>query len=194
MNLKEYKKWLEEHANKEERQAYAVVERIVEYHQNRAYANLMKDIDVFPRKKLNGLEFDLLIYLHIKSKRPEHRTREDILIGVEFKESDMNKVIKQAIARREFVDYMYIATSCRAWNIEQLFLLALYGIGWVFWNNQFVEIILEPRRYANRVDTLIDYLFDGKLREIIDEAIERKMKQIDEKIQRRLDEWISCQK
>ena len=189
MNLEQYKKWLEEHANKEEQQAYAVVERIVEYHQNRAYANLMKDIDVFPRKKLDGLEFDLVIYLHIKSKRPEHRTREDILIGVEFKESDMDKVIKQAIARREFVDYMYIATSCRAWNIEQLFLLALYGIGWVFWDNQFVEIILEPRRYANRVDTLIDYLFDGKLREIIDEAIERKMKQIDEKIQRRLDEW-----
>ena len=189
MNLEQYKKWLEEHANKEEQQAYAVVERIVEYHQNRAYANLMKDIDVFPRKKLDGLEFDLVIYLHIKSKRPEHRTREDILIGVEFKESDMDKVIKQAIARREFVDYMYIATSCRAWNIEQLFLLALYGIGWVFWNNQFVEIILEPRRYANRVDTLIDCLFDGKLREIIDEAIERKMKQIDKKIQRRLDEW-----
>ena len=189
MNLEQYKKWLEEHANKEERQAYAVVERIVEYHQNRAYANLMKDIDVFPRKKLDGLEFDLVIYLHIKSKRPEHRTREDILIGVEFKESDMDTVIKQAIARREFVDYMYIATSCRAWNIEQLFLLALYGIGWVFWDNQFVEIILEPRRYANRVDTLIDYLFDGKLREIIDEAIERKMKQIDKKIQRRLDEW-----
>jgi len=189
VNLEQYKKWLEEHANKEEQQAYAVVERIVEYHQNRAYANLMKDIDVFPRKKLDGLEFDLVIYLHIKSKRPEHRTREDILIGVEFKESDMDKVIKQAIARREFVDYMYIATSCRAWNIEQLFLLALYGIGWVFWDNQFVEIILEPRRYANRVDTLIDYLFDGKLREIIDEAIERKMKQIDEKIQRRLDEW-----
>lgn len=42
MNLEQYKKWLEEHANKEERQAYAVVERIVEYHQNRAYANLMK--------------------------------------------------------------------------------------------------------------------------------------------------------
>jgi len=189
VNLEQYKKWLEEHANKEERQAYAVVERIVEYHQNRAYANLMKDIDVFPRKKLDGLEFDLVIYLHIKSKRPEHRTREDILIGVEFKESDMDTVIKQAIARREFVDYMYIATSCRAWNIEQLFLLALYGIGWVFWDNQFVEIILEPRRYANRVDTLIDYLFDGKLREIIDEAIERKMKQIDKKIQRRLDEW-----
>ena len=121
MNLEQYKKWLEEHANKEERQAYAVVERIVEYHQNRAYANLMKDVDVFPRKKLNGLEFDLVIYLHIKSKRPEHRTREDILIGVEFKESDMNKVIKQAIARREFVDYMYIATSCRAWNIEHSF-------------------------------------------------------------------------
>jgi len=187
MNLKEYKKWLEEHANKEERQAYAVVERIVEYHQNRAYANLMKDIDVFPRKKLNGLEFDLLIYLHIKSKRPEHRTREDILIGVEFKESDLNKVIKQAIARREFVDYMYIATNCRAWDVEQIFLLALYGIGWVFWDNQFVKIILEPRRYANRVDTLIDYLFDDKLREIIDE-------QIDEKIQRRLDDWIGCQK
>lgn len=83
-----------------------------------------------------------------------------------------------------------IATSCRAWNIEQLFLLALYGIGWVFWDNQFVEIILEPRRYANRVDTLLDYLLNERLRKIINDTIDRKM----DTMQKKLEEWVDKKK
>jgi len=190
VNLEQYKKWLEEYANKEERQAYKVAKLIVDYH---TYNFDYEGIKIFPRKKFNGVEFDLLIYMYKKSSKPENRTGRDILIGIEFKESDMDKVIRQAIARKEFVDYMYIATCCRVWNIEQLFLLALYGVGWIFWDGEYVKLILEPKRYTNKVNALVDYLFDDKLREIIDEAIEKKIKQIDEKIQRRLDEWLSCQ-
>ncbi|RLJ04281.1 MAG: hypothetical protein DRP18_04910 [Candidatus Aenigmatarchaeota archaeon] len=190
MNLKQYKKWLEEHANKEERQAYEVAKLIIDYH---TYDFDYENIKIFPRKRFNGIEFDLLIYIYKKSSKPENRTGRDILIGVEFKENDMDKVIKQAIARKEFVDYMYIATCCRVWNVEQLFLLALYGIGWILWDGDYVRLILEPKRYANKVDTLINYLFDRKLREVIDDAIERRLKQIDEKIQRRLDEWVNHQ-
>ena len=190
MNLKQYKKWLEEHANKEECQAYKVAELIVDYH---TFRFDYEGIKIFPRKKFKGMEFDLLIYIYKKSSKPENRTGRDILIGVEFKENDMDKVIKQAIARKEFVDYMYIATCCRVWNVEQLFLLALYGIGWILWDGDYVRLILEPKRYANKVDTLINYLFDRKLREVIDDAIERRLKQIDEKIQRRLDEWVNHQ-
>jgi len=85
---------------------------------------------------------------------------------------------------------MYIATCCRVWNIEQLFLLALYGIGWIFWDGKYVKLILEPKRYANKVNILLNHIFDNRLREMIDEAIKEKLEQIDEKIQRRLDEWL----
>jgi len=187
MNLEQYKKWLEENANKEERQAYKVAELIVDYH---TFRFDYEGIKIFPRKKFKGTEFDLLIYIYKKSSKPENRTGRDILIGVEFKENDMDKVIKQAIARKEFVDYMYIATCCRVWNVEQLFLLALYGIGWIFWDNQFVKLILEPKRYANKVNSLIDYLLNNKLKAIIRQTvIERIKKEIEKETQRRLDEW-----
>ncbi|HDD57137.1 MAG TPA: hypothetical protein ENF43_01295 [Thermoplasmatales archaeon] len=187
MNLKQYKNWLKKHANKEEQQAYEVAKLIIDYH---TYELDYEDVKIFPRKRFNGIEFDLLIYIYKKSSRPENRTGRDILIGVEFKETDLDKVIKQAIARKEFVDYMYIATCCRVWNIEQLFLLALYGIGWIFWDGKYVKLILEPKRYANKVNILLNHIFDNRLREMIDEAIKEKLEQIDEKIQRRLDEWL----
>jgi len=191
VNLEQYKKWLEEHANKEERQAYKVAELIVDYH---TFRFDYEGIKIFPRKKFKGIEFDLLIYIYKKSSKPEDRTGRDILIGVEFKESDLNKVIKQAIVRREFVDYVYIATNCRAWDVEQIFLLALYGIGWIFWDGEFVKLILEPKRYANKVNALIDYLLNNKLKAIIRQTvIERIKEEIEKETQRRLDEW-SCQK
>ena len=181
MNLEQYKKWLEENANKEERQAYNVAEEIIYHHAYNRYTDYK--IDIFPRKKFNGIEFDLLIYIWIQSKNPKNRTYRDALIGVEFKETDLEKVIQQAIVRKEFVDYIYIATNCRAWKIEQLFLMALYGIGWIFWDNRFVKMILEPRRDKSKVEILLDYLFNKKLEEVIGNAIERKLKD------RRLDEW-----
>ena len=189
MRLDEYKLWLEEHANKEERRAYDIAEQIVDYHLDRTFSNMFKNVEIFPRKKFKGIEFDLLIYIYAKSKKPAQRTREDILIGVEFKETDLNKVIAQAVMRREFVDYMYIATRCRSWDIQQIFLMALFGIGWFYWDNNFVKLILEPRRYANKVNDLLDYLFDSKLEKLFDEAIDRKLKSIEERVQRRLDEW-----
>jgi len=193
MKLKEYKLWLEKHANKEERKAYDIAEQIIYYHSNRNALNALKEVEIFPRRKFKGIEFDLLIYLYGKSKQPTHRTREDILIGVEFKETDLNKVISQAIARREFVDYMYIATNCRSWDVQQIFLMALFGIGWIYWDSNFVKLILEPRRYANKVYDLIDYLINIKLEklvgEITDKKIKSKMNLIENMIQRRLDEW-----
>ncbi|RLF41901.1 MAG: hypothetical protein DRN18_03165 [Thermoplasmata archaeon] len=179
--MEEYRTWLKENANKEERQAYKVAELIVDYHT----INRVSDykIDIFPRKKINGIEFDLLIYIWVNSRDPEKRRYWDTLIGIEFKETDMDKVLKQAIIRREFVDYMYIATNCRAWEIEQLFLIALYGIGWIYWDNNFIKMILAPKRHVNRVGDLINYLLDRKLEEIVEETVDRK-------IQTRLEEWL----
>lgn len=173
MNIEEYKQWLEKNANKEERLAYKVVEVIINYHQYQA--RTYNYADIFPRKKLNGVEFDLLIHLKSDSDR------RDILIGVEFKETDMPKVIRQAIVRKEFVDYMYIATNCRAWEVEDLFLLTLYGIGWIFWDDEFIKMILKAKRHASKVDVLINHLIS----KIVNERIERE---VVKKIQKKLDD------
>jgi len=74
VNLKQYKKWLEENANKEERQAYKVAELIVDYH---TFRFDYEGIKIFPRKKFKGIEFDCL-YTYTKNPANQKTELEEI--------------------------------------------------------------------------------------------------------------------
>ena len=67
--------------------------------------------------KYNGktIEFDVLI----EAETPTGRIR---WISVELKESDVSKVINQAIVRRDFVDYSYVILNHSVkWIVQYLF-------------------------------------------------------------------------
>ncbi len=166
MNLEEYKKWLEQNGNQEEKMAYDVVKVILYHHTLNIYSDYK--VDLHPRRVFNTkkerLEFDLLIELEWESNRKYKR-----LIGVEFKETDFSKVVVQAIARREFVDYMYVATRNVIPDKVDLFRLFDFGIGWVIWSEDFVKLLYPASYYrAGNVVSLIEYLS----RKILEEKIE----------------------
>ncbi|WP_297550580.1 hypothetical protein [Thermococcus sp.] len=147
VNLEQYKKFLAEKGNIEERNAIGVVDVIVGHH---TYGNNLRLTELYPHVWLNGeeekLEFDLLIELEGKSSFNGHVIKTKRTIGVEFKEDNVKKVLAQAIARRPYVDYLYIAT--RSWvhmDFDDLFVMGYYGIGWVIWDEDFAKMIVESR-------------------------------------------------
>lgn len=166
MNLEEYKAWLEKYGNKEEAKAYEVAKAIIKSHEsdwNETKAEL------YPRKVVNSdkerIEFDLLIKMEYIGKRTT-----TVYIGVEFKEYDIRKVIHQAIVRRPFVHYQYIATRFTMLEYSELFLMAYYGLGWVVWDEDFVKILI-PARMNYPVHDL-----DRLIKEIVKDAIEEKVR------------------
>ena len=172
MNLEEYKKWLEENSNKEERGALNVVETILEYHEE---GRLYEEVELFPRYILTRdnerIEFDLLIKLKHKWSR-----RYDTMIGIEFKEYDIRKVIMQACRRREFVDYMYIATRSLLIDYPDLFTLAYFGIGWILYDEDFARMVILSK-WRNPMFSF-EQLIDRYVQTIVEEKIENKVKSI----------------
>ncbi len=170
MNLSEYKEWLKENAYIEEQKAYEVVEKIIKHHKSE-YSET--DAKLFPRKvivsKKERIEFDLIIKLTFNGKR---RTTER-LIGVEFKEYDIKKVIHQAIVRRPYVNYMYIATRPATIDYFDLFLLSAYSIGWIWWDEDIVKILI-PSRYALPHPDFYAIL-DRILEQVIREKVREKL-------------------
>jgi len=161
MNFNEYCKWWEKHKNYEEKLAPQVVEKICWVH------GLKKDeLQLFPRKFLETeqgrMEFDLVIAFSDKWKIGR-------LIGIEFKESDFRKVITQAILRRDYVDYMYIATKpfVASHELSCFFMMLLYGIGWVIWGKQEAHLIFKSRYCyppEERLHEIVNTLARVKLR------------------------------
>jgi len=173
LNLKEYKNWLERNSNREEKEGFKVVQEIVKYH---SLSKEWKYIQVFPRTKYKGVEFDLLILLSDETKK----LKDDFwgkLIGVEFKETDVKKVVKQAVQRREYVSYQYIATKDVYLDYPEIFLLCLFGIGWIVWGDGFAKMIIPSKiKFTyDKIETLVNYLIDKKLSDIIDKMINRKI-------------------
>jgi len=179
VNLEQYKKWLEKNGNQEEQKAYEVVNEIIEYHTKEGWSEKeIEELQVYPRhiltKDKNRIEFDLVIKIKWKTKvlgTEKYRFYER-LIGVEFKETDIPKVITQAIARREFVDYMYIATWAQYLNYHDVFLLSYFGIGWVTWRKHAVLVI--PAKYSHHPETmqsLLNSLIEKRLAEVFDDKI-----------------------
>ena len=175
MDYEEYKKFIEENANKEEREAIRVVDEILRQHIDRTCAEYIKSkAKFFPRFVFNGdkerIEMDLLIVL-------EHpKQRYDRKIGVEFKETDADKVIAQAIVRRKYVDYMYIATRDIPFTYKEVFLLSYFGIGWIIWKEDFTKMIF-PARY-----TTTEYIFEEIINLAIELKLREKQKEIEEKV------------
>jgi len=177
MNLEEYKKWLQENGNQEEIKAYEVAEEIINYH---LQWDKTRDwvINLHPRfwmvSKEEKLEFDLLIELEWSTNGRKYRR----MVGVEFKENDFRKVVSQAIARRSYVDYMWVATR----NIfigDDYYAVAFlemldHGIGWVIWDEDFVKILVTPKydRYGCVLD-LIDHIAE----KAVERAVEKLIKE-----------------
>jgi hypothetical protein len=170
MKIEEYKEWLIDNGNKEEEYAYEVTKEIVNWHT--LHIDISVDVNCYPRKiiqtRREKIEFDLVIQLEWYSNHYYKR-----LIGVEFKDTDVEKVIDQAIIRRRFVDYMYIATANIAINPEQLLRIVDYGIGWVVWGKDFTKLVfLSKFQRHGRSEILIKYLAKKAVEEVIQEMIE----------------------
>jgi len=136
VNKEEYFKWLEEHGNKEESAAKAVVKEIIDYHFESGLHGDWFDVEYefYPRKRLENLEFDLIIVAKSKNKT--------VSIGVEFKEYDSKKVIQQAILRRPFVDYLYVAIKPVVFlRPSEVFSLSAFGIGLIAYRGEFAWMI-----------------------------------------------------
>mgnify|MGYP000335995253 CR=1 FL=1 len=177
MELEEYKEWIKQNANQEEVMAYEVAKRIIKYH---TMYNDDCEVSCFPRKILTKdrerIEFDLVVKLEMIGKRTTTR-----LIGIEFKEWDIKKVILQAIVRRQFVDYMYIATRIVSLDYVDLFQLAYFGIGWIVFDedDNFVKIIVPARfSYSNSTLHLIKEIIRSSIEEIVKEEVEEKLKEL----------------
>lgn len=177
MNLEEYKKWLEKKGNLEEREAFRVVEEILNYHQSNF--KTYKIVQLFPRVKFKGMEFDLLIFLSDEVKPVEEKDYWDRLIGVEFKETDTKIVIKQAILRTEYVDYQYIATKNVYLDYPEIFLMTLFGIGWVVWGNNFAKLIVPARwkPHYEKINELVNYLINTRMEDLIKSVVNKSLKE-----------------
>ena len=174
MNLEEYKKFLEENAYFEEKEAIKVVEAILDYHMKGNFI----EAELFPRFIFNTdkekLEYDLLIILKHDNKRFERK------IGIEFKETDVKKVISQAVARRKYVDFQYIATLSNVWlNYIDMVVMSYFGLGWVIFEKDFAKMIF-PARYHHHSDyaeSIINFIIEQKLRKeankVVDDAINK---------------------
>lgn len=167
MNLEEYRRWLSQNGNKEEAQADRVAEVVLNFHspEHNDY-----NYSLHPRKVVHfdggKLEFDLLVHL---SWTGDNGHIYDRLIGVEFKETDMCKVVKQAVARRDLVDYMYIATR-NVWLSErELMQLFFYNIGWIVWfDDGFAKLVLPSLSGDARYKWILMNIVEREVKKVID--------------------------
>jgi len=185
MDLEEYKEWLKKSGNKEEEGALNVVEKILERHET----GRTNFVQLFPHFRYKGIEFDLLILLSDK-KIDINKLDETLgfhrLIAVEFKETDIKKVVGQAIVRKEFADYIYVATKYSTYDYVDIFLMALFGIGWVLFDKSFAKIILPAKYYETpkyKIKELVDALLSQKFKEVVEEVAK-------EKFNEKWKEWI----
>jgi len=176
VDLEEYKEWLRENANKEEEGALNVVEKILKHHET----GRTKFVQLFPHFRYKGIEFDLLILLSNK-KMDINKLDETLgfhrLIAVEFKETDIRKVVGQAIVRKEFVDYIYVATKYSAYDYVDIFLMALFGIGWILFDKNFAKIVLPAKFYDTqkyKIKELVDVLLSQKFKEVVEEVFKER--------------------
>lgn len=186
VNLEEYKEWIKENGYNEEINAIGVVNEILNYHMGHEY----QDVQLFPHHVIkrgnNMFEFDLVIHL-IHKRETFNRW-----IGVEFKETDVKKVVRQAVARRKFVDYMYIATRWVHLDFDDLLLLSYEGIGWVIWSEELAKLIV-PSKYfppAKSLDAMISlhiyYMAEREAKNIVPRVVKEEVKrQLSS-----LDRWI----
>jgi len=109
-------------------------------------------------RMINNIEVDVVITNGKKS------------IGVELKENDYDKAIKQAIIRRRYFDYMYVVLDMSVHSILEILRRKRYsevfdyGIGFVSSSDDCVVIRSYSRRRSEskRYSTLLDKLYGAK--------------------------------
>jgi len=158
-----------------------VAKALIDYH---TLGTQLKLHDLRPHLWVNGegerFEIDLLITLKGKQTyngTPWQNTRK---IAVEFKEADIRRVISQAVTRRPYVDYVYIAT--RKWvdlDFRDLLVMGYYGLGWVVWDRDFAKIIT-PSKYRLPASSL-DLMIEVAVKRHLQKAIEKVEKHVNEK-------------
>ena len=178
MNLEEYQEWLKQNANKEEASAYEVAKEIIDYHNSFWGMDEPSKVELFPRKVIthNGdrLEFDLVIVISWVRETFHYKRTYTRTIGVEFKETDISKVIQQAIKRRDYVEYMYIATQRNVvLNHLEHILMAEFGIGWVVWDENFAKMVF-PSHYQYPVHSIMD-IISHLVKKTVDKYLKEKM-------------------
>jgi len=180
MNLEEYKEWLKQNANLEEANAYEVAKEIIEYHSNFWERGRDLRVELFPRKVIvhegDRLEFDLVMVFEWVTDTFGYKRTYTRTVGVEFKETDVKKVLHQAIRRRDFVDYMYIATRNVVLDHIDHILMAEFGIGWVVWDEDFAKMII-PSHYkypVHSIKEIINYLAE----KAVEDKLEKKLKEL----------------
>ncbi|RLG16710.1 hypothetical protein DRN69_00050 [Candidatus Pacearchaeota archaeon] len=160
MKWGEYLKWLDKNRNREERHSKAIVEEVARVHDFS-----VDNVRIFPRRKISGLEFDLLLEYKTPVKETERnvgitympykKTREEKILGIEFKEDKFITAVEQAIKRRPYVDYIYVAALAplEVWNLTGFFQLIYYGIGLVGWtyNGKALCLIKSSCRVRHRM-------------------------------------------
>jgi len=183
MDINEYKKFIMEKGYKEEREAINIVNVILQYHNQKGY-----DFSLYPRfiANIDGekLEYDLLIIL--KGERKFERK-----IGIEFKQNDIKKVISQAVARRKYVDYQYIATKNIWLNYDDIAVMCYFGLGWIIYMDNFAKIIFPSRFYDTGITTrsILNFIIHEKLRKEADKVVKEAVDKIKERVSK-LDKWI----
>lgn len=178
MNLEEYREWLSQNANKEEASAYEVTKEIIDYHNSFWGMDEPSKVELFPRKVIthNGdrLEFDLVIVISWVRETFHYKRTYTRTIGVEFKETDISKVLQQAIKRRDYVEYMYIATRRNVvLNHLEHILMAEFGIGWVVWDENFAKMVF-PSHYQYPVHSITD-IINHLVKKTVDKYFKEKM-------------------
>jgi len=89
-----------------------IIDQIGEQH-DLEIKNVYKNIYLTYNKKI--IEFDVLIEAETYTERKRW-------ISVELKDNDVTKVISQAMARRDFVDYSYVVLNSDVkWIVQYLF-------------------------------------------------------------------------
>ncbi len=173
MTFEEYKNWLENNRNKEEAMAEEVVKEILKEHVENRWISTQYEPYFIPRKVINidgrRLEFDLLIHLKDISSRKLNISF-DRLIAVEFKETDLKKAVRQALLRRWYVDYIYIATKPIPVNPEELILMTYTHIGWIVWDKNKNVALIVLRSFYRDTDRLNGWAFtlvETRLAEIV---------------------------
>ena len=174
MDFDSYERWLEENGNREEKQAIAIVSKILKYHRLN-----ISEVKFFPRKVIKRgrerVEFDLIMAYKLKRFKVER------LIGVELKESDFQKAVHQAIVRKEFVHYMYIAVRepLLRFELPSLLLMTYYGIGLLVWNDKTALLIVPS------IMTTPDYI---RLEQLIGKLIQAQIETM--KQNKTLKDWL----
>ena len=171
----EYLRWYKKNGIYEETLAPKVIEKICRIHDIP-----LDSIRIYPRFMLDTgrgkIEFDMIL------KYVDGRGKER-LVGIEFKIADFKKVVEQALVRREFVDYMYVATHTGIWfsgQFDAFFLMLYFGIGWILIGEKEVFLVMKARWNSRTTDKLLNVL-----QSLIIQKFKNELKNI-----KSLQEWL----